>query len=258
MSDISKLVVTGVACLALGAVAVIGFTNINPITTTSNVNAKEADIEAIVARYIEQNPEKLVESLQNFQTKMVEKQQQDAGQAVQENIDVLTSYENSPSIGTGESGVTIVEFFDYNCGYCKRMEPTVKEVLAAHPDIRFVFKEFPILSEGSQLASKAALAINYINPDKYMEYHSMLMQHKGQYDIAALKDYAGQVQVNLIEFEKEMNGERVAKELQQNQEIAAKVGVQGTPALIIGNELVPGAIPFADLDSRIKSLKEQQ
>ena len=163
--------------------------------------------------------------------------------------------DNSPTAGTGKSGIVIAEFFDYRCGYCKRMANTVQQLLEKHPDIKVVFKEFPILSEGSRKAAMASLAINYLKPKRYMDYHMMLMKHNGEYDQAALNDYAGQVQVDIAAFEKEMNGARVAKEIQAVADVAGKTGIQGTPALVLDGELIPGAIPFADVDARITALK---
>ena len=255
MSDTSKLVVTGIACLALGAVASQYLPNNNAVST-GGIN--EGEVKTIVADYISQNPEKIIESLQSLQQQAAVDQKQQMQVAVQQNLNELKDYKNSPTAGTGESGITLVEFFDYNCGYCKRMAATVKTILKEHPDVKVVFKEFPILSESSQLAAKAALAIHYLKPSKYLDYHMMLMQHKGQYDMAALKDYAGQVQVDIATFEKEINSQRVLKEVQAVSDVAQKSGIQGTPAIILGDELIPGAVPFAEVDKRIKALKSKK
>lgn len=256
MSDTSKIVITGVACLALGALA----GNYLPIGNFGSAagGVSEDRVRGIVAEYIANNPEHIIDSLQSLQRRSAVEQQAKTIGALKENLAALQSDENAPSVGTDESGITLVEFFDYHCGYCKRMSGTVQKVLKAHPDVKFVFREFPILSEDSHRASQAALAISYLAPERYLEYHMMLMQHQGEFSQQALNDYAGQVQVDLDAFQKEMNGERVAKELQQVQDLAAKVGIQGTPALVIGEELIPGAIPFNDLDARIKALKEQK
>ena len=256
MSETGKLVVTGIACLALGAVAAqyLPLGNI----TGSTAGVDESKVKAIVASYIADNPDKLVESLQSLQQRAAVDQQQQMQKSVQDNLAALKDSTDAPTAGTGASGITIVEFFDYNCGYCKRMANTMKTVLEAHPDIKVVFREFPILSETSQLAAQASLAISYLKPAKYLEYHMMLMQHKGQYDIAALKDYAGQVQVDIAAFEKEMNGERVMKQIQNVNDLANTSNIQGTPAIIIGDELIPGAVPFAEVDKRIKALKAKK
>lgn len=254
MSDTGKLVVTGIACLALGAVAAQYIPALSGATASGDVD--ESKVKAIVADYIADNPEKLVQSLQSLQQRAAVDQQQQMQEAVKANLDAIKDDTNAPVAGTGESGITLVEFFDYNCGYCKRMAGTIKTVLKAHPDVKIIFREFPILSESSQLAAQAALAVYHLKPEKYLDYHMMLMQHQGQYDMDSLKDYAGQVQVNLSAWQKEMNSERVMKEIQAVSEVAQKSGIQGTPAIVIGDELIPGAVPFAELDKRIKALKD--
>lgn len=256
MSDTSKMIVTGVACLALGAVAgsYLPMGNL----TGSGVNTDK--VKTIIADYIADNPEKIIESLQAMQQKSASEQQAQAQNAVKDNMAALLNDTNSPTAGTGTSGITLVEFFDYNCGYCRRMEKTMHKIMQAHPDIKIIFKEFPIFSEDSHShrAAQAALAIYYLSPKRYVDFHSMLMQHKGDYTQQELNDYAGQVQVNLDDFQKEMNSKRVAQEIQKVNELASKLGVQGTPAIVIGDELIPGAMPFNEVDKRIKALKDKK
>lgn len=254
MSDIAKLAAVGIGCLALG---IFGGNYLQPSAdeATSGAAIDEERVQAIVSDYISNNPEKIVESLQSMQAKAMEEQRAQMQNAVKNNLPALKAVGNSPVVGDVNSKITLVEFFDYNCGHCKRMAETVQTVLKAHPDVKVVFKEFPILSEASQLAAQAALAVHFLKPEKYLEYHMMLMKHRGQYTLEALKDYAGQIQLDLDAFEKEAKSVRVAKELQAVQDIATKSGIQGTPALVIGDELIPGAAPFADIDQRIKALK---
>ncbi len=254
MSDSGKLLLTGVACLAIGAIA----GNFLPTGTSSADGIDKNEVEAIVANYISSNPEKIVESLQGMQAKAAAEQQAKTAGALKNHLSTIMDDTNAPTAGTGKSGIVIAEFFDYRCGYCKRMANTVQQLLEKHPDIKVVFKEFPILSEGSRKAAMASLAINYLKPERYMDYHMMLMKHQGDYTDSALKDYAGQVQVDIAAFEKEMNGQRVAKELQAVADVANKTGIQGTPALVLDGELIPGAIPFADVEARIAALKAKK
>lgn len=255
MSDMSKIIVTGIACLALGAVG----GNYLPALNSSTSNKTDSEeVKTIVANYIADNPERIIESLQNFQAKAASKQQAESNASIKDNMPALLDDSNSPTVGTGTSGITLVEFFDYRCGYCKRMADTMQKLLKVHPDVKVVMKEFPILSEGSQRAAQASLAISYLAPERYLDYHMMLMQHKGDYAQSDLNDYAGQVQVNIDDFQKEMNGPRVAKEIKAVAELASKLGIQGTPAVVIGEELIPGAVPFSELDKHVRALKENK
>ena len=169
------------------------------------------------------NPESIVASLQGMQEKSFEEQQKKTAGALKEHLPAVMKADNAPTAGTGESGIVIAEFFDYRCGYCKRIAESVKKLLEKHPDIKVVFREMPILSEGSRLAAQASLAVSYLSPSRYLEYHMMLMQHKGEYTQAALNDYAGQLGVKADALLKEMNGARVNKEIADVADIAEKI-----------------------------------
>ena len=260
MSDVGKLFITGVVCLGLGAVAgnYLPFkmqTAENGTKVMQEINADK--VKAIVADYIAENPEKLVESLQGLQQREFIAQQEKTAAGLEEHLPAVFDDTNSPTVGTGGSGIVIAEFFDYKCGYCKRMAGTVQKLLKKHPDVKIVFKEMPILSEGSRKAAKASLAVSYLASDRYMEYHMMLMQHQGEYTDDALKDYAGQLGIDVDAFLKEMNGDRVAKEIAVVADVAQKIGARGTPALVVGGELIPGAVPFEQIDARIADLKKK-
>jgi protein-disulfide isomerase len=255
MSDMGKIILTGTACLALGLVAGHYIPTVSETSSSGSIDRGE--VEQIVADYIADNPGQIIASLQGMQQREAEKEQAKRTDAVKNNLEALYDDSNSPSIGSDESGITLVEFFDYRCGYCKRISDTVQKVAEAHPDVKIVFKEFPILSEDSRKAAQAALAVAYLKPERYLDFHMMLMKHQGDYDLESLKDYAGKIEVDLAAFEKEMAGERVLKEIQTVEDLAGELGVQGTPAIVIGEELIPGAIPFEELDRRIKALKQR-
>lgn len=253
MNNNLKLIIIALVCLGVGAVA----GNYIPLGSLSG-GMNEAKVKTIVADYIAENPEKIIESLQGMQAKSAQDMHSKASEAVKSHLDALGDDENSPVIGSDESGITIVEFFDYHCGYCKRMSDTIQRAVKAHPDVKFIFKEFPILSDESTQAARASLAVYYLNPKRYFDFYMMLMKHQGSFTQEALDDYAGQAQVDLDAFHKEMQSERVTNELKATQELAAEIGVQGTPALVVGEDFIPGAIPFADLDAHIKALKEKK
>jgi protein-disulfide isomerase len=146
---------------------------------------------------------------------------------------------SSPVGGNPAGDVTIVEFFDYNCSYCKRVAPTVKALIKSDPNIRVVYKEFAILGPPSVLAAKAALAAQ--RQGKYVPFHGALMSSGRATDstIAALAKNLGMDYGKLL---KDMKDPAISKTLQRTYRLAGLLGINGTPAFIIGNQLVPGAI----------------
>jgi len=151
----------------------------------------------------------------------------------------------TPVGGNPKGNVTVVEFFDYRCGYCKRAHPTIKQLLAEDPSIRYLYKEFPILGDESVFASRAAVAAWLIAPAKYGGFHDALMAAQGALPAAKVMKIAAEAGLDTVALRRAMDDPRVAESLRANAEIARAVGINGTPAFIFGDELVPGAIDLA-------------
>lgn len=258
MSDTNKLVGVGAICLLLGGSLghLISKNVSDPISAPGGMGMDKAAVAEVVKEVLNNNPQLIVDSLQNMQKKAYEEQMANAAKALKSNMKELKDTKHSPVVGKTDAAITVVEFFDYHCGYCKRMTPVMQQILEKHDDVNFVMKEFPILSEDSQLASRASLAISKLKPAKYLDYHQMLINHKGQYTQEKLNEYAGKVGVSGDELQKEMQADWVIKELESVKKLANDVGIQGTPALIIGEELVPGAVSFEDLERRINAIRD--
>ena len=255
MSQLSKQILTGTACLIAGAA--IG--NYLPFSFNPTAMAvSDMKLDQKIESFIRKNPEVIVESLQDLQRKAFEERQQAKLDAVADHLEAIQDSSVSPSVGTGESGIILVEFFDYHCGYCKKAASAVRKVHETHPDVKIVFKEFPILSKNSRLAAEAALAVSKLAPAKYYEFHDLLMAHTGEYNDESLGKMVEKIGVTLDALKTEMKTEWVAKEIQTVSDLAEAVGITGTPAIVIGGELIPGAVPFAELDRRIKALKAEK
>lgn len=204
--------------------------------------AEKAAIESVVRDYLMKHPEVIVEAIQGLQ----ERQKQEAAarqqQAVQESLSALQDDPADPVLGNPEGDVTVVEFFDYQCGYCKRVAPGLQQAVAEDGGIRLVMKEFPILGEASIVAAKAALAAE--RQGRYEDFHWALMQHKGGLDEATVYAVAADVGLDLERLKADMADPAIEERLAENYALAERLNINGTPAFVIGEELVPGALPM--------------
>ena len=152
--------------------------------------------------------------------------------------------------GRQNAPITIVEFFDYNCGYCKRSFAPLMEVLEENKDVRLVFKEYPILGEPSYLASSTALAIN--DKMKYLTYHSKLMTHSGRVSQAVVEKILGELKLPPQKLQTDARSDKYVLQLAATRQLADAIGVNGTPAFVINGQLFPGALNKAELTQAIK------
>lgn len=231
------------------------YINENNMLAKPNGSSTDTKVEAVVKRVIADNPQLLMDSLQSLQRKNYEKQMEQAKDGLSKYQKELKEDELSPFVGDKNAKVTVIEFYDYHCGYCKKVAPTFKKLVESYPDIKVIFKEFPILSPDSHSAARAALAVSKLNPSKYFTFHQMLMETQGAYSDDVLKKLAGKVDVNGEKLLAEMQKDWVTKQLQDVATLAGNLGIQGTPAIIVGNELIPGAIEYDALEAKVKALK---
>ena len=204
--------------------------------------------EGVIKDYLLKNPIIIREAIQALQAQEEAAKQAQAAAALKTHKDQLFYDKTSPVAGNPKGDITVVEFFDYNCGYCKRVTPTIKAVMEKDPNLRVVYKEFAILGPQSITAARAALAAQ--KQGKYKEFHEGLMM--GQSDensIAALTNLLG---MDYSKLRKDMADPKIQQVLQKNYQLATTLGINGTPAFVIGERLVPGAIGEAALTQIIK------
>lgn len=197
----------------------------------------------IIREYLVKNPEVLQEAFTELQRRQQAAEQ--AGRA-----EVLTSergkLENSPSdfvLGNPQGDVTMVEFLDYNCGYCKRAVADVKALIKADPKLRVVIKDFPVLGPGSVEASRVALAAkSQLAGDKLYEFHTRLMERRGQANGTSAKAVAKEMGLDMARLEKDLQNSEIDATLQETMGLGEKLGINGTPGFVIGNEVIAGAV----------------
>jgi protein-disulfide isomerase len=208
-------------------------------------------IEGIVRDYLKGHPEVIIEALENFKDQRQAEAEKAAQAAIIANRDALQKNPASPVAGNAKGDVTIVEFFDYRCGYCKKMLPTMQELLKSDGNLRWVFKEFPILGPDSQRAAQAAQAVWAIAPQKYLAFHIAMMENRGGFDDAAIQKIAAGVGIDGAQLTKAMADPAIKERLASNLELAQQLNINGTPAFVVGDKLVPGAADAATLKQLI-------
>jgi protein-disulfide isomerase len=211
--------------------------------------AQQKQVESMIEGYLLKHPDILMKAIQNVQAWQMSEQSRRQEEAIAPVWNALASKDSAaPSVGAANAPVTVVEFFDYQCGYCKR---AFDDVMAMADDdtqkIRTVFLELPILSEESVVAARAALAAQ--KQGKYLELHRAMMGSRGKLTNDRIDELAAGAGVDVAQMRKDMDSDDVRKELSHNSAMAKSIGINGTPAFLINGTLVPGA----DME-RVKSL----
>ena len=167
--------------------------------------------------------------------------------------DELLHDPDSPVGGNRDGDVTVVEFFDYRCGYCIAMAPRLETLLEADRALRFVYKEWPILGPMSEFAARAALAAR--RQDRYEDFHAALMRLRGRLTEATVLDAARRLGLDPERLRADMRAPEIDRALDDNRALAAELGITGTPAFVIGDRLVPGAVPLGELKAVIAAAR---
>ena len=234
---------TSAAVLSLTAFAALdgGFgtaTRAEPAAGAFTPEQKQA-IEKIVKDYLVANPEVMLEVQSILEAKIEKQQAEKAKAALADNAKDIYRRTESPVAGNVDGDITVTEFFDYNCGFCKRSFPEVTRLISDDPKVRVVFKEFPILSKGSEEASRVALAARL--QGKYWEVHKALFESKGQANEAVALKIAEKLGLEMAKLKADMNGPQVKAELASAKELAGKMGINGTPHFLVGDKSIAGA-----------------
>jgi len=221
---------------------------------TAQAHSK-AEIEQIINDYLMDNPEALATALTNMQEYFRLAESDRLRQTIVKNGPALFANPADFSIGPPDAPITIVEFFDYNCGYCKRVFPTLMEVVNENDDVRVVFKELPILSETSILAAKTALALE--DQLTFRTFHAKLMNNKSRLSEAYISATLKDMNIDMATLEARRDTPRIQAILDDNSRLARALNVEGTPAFIIGDQVMPGALEKDEFNAALAALREK-
>ncbi|MCW8916884.1 MAG: DsbA family protein [Magnetovibrio sp.] len=220
-------------------------------------DGEKAKIEQVVRDYILNNPEIIAEAIVELQRreKVAEAQNQKA--ALSAISAELTSNPNDPVMGNPNGDVTVVEFFDYRCGFCKRVFDDVQMLMKEDPNVRYVLKEFPILGAESIYASRVAMAVWLHQKDKYGALHIALMNSKGALDQDKVLSLAKEAGVDTGALTAQMEDPTIDATFAATRAQAGALGLSGTPAFIVGENIAPGAIPLAGLKQLVAAARNK-
>jgi protein-disulfide isomerase len=215
----------------------------------STEGAETDPFEQRVREYLLKNPEVIMEALQIMQQRQRIADTEHLKRTIAERSDELLNDPEAPVSGHPTGDVTLVQFFDYNCPYCRRVSTTLVEVEAADPDLRLVYKEVPILGPGSQFAARAALAAK--RQGKYVRFHNALMQATEQVTEETVLKVARDVGLDGEQLSADMRDPAIEQAIARNLQLAAALGITGTPSFVIGDRVVPGAVDLRTLQAVI-------
>jgi protein-disulfide isomerase len=225
-----------------------------PIAPTAGGSAFTDDqkkaLGEIIKDYLVKNPEVLIEVQSALDEKAEKEQSAKLKDFMAGNAKSIYRSPGSSVAGDANGDITVVEFFDFNCGYCKRGLPEVQKLIQDDKKVRFVFKELPILSKGSEEAARVALAAK--RQEKYWEFHQAMLGSKGQANEASALRTAESLGLDMGKIKADMASDGVKSELEDMKALAKKIGINGTPHFLVGDKSIPGAPE--DLHDQLETL----
>lgn len=217
----------------------------------SDERIKELALEAVL-----ENPQIIMEAVAILEKQRLEIETSAVEDVLNNQRALLEQDPNAPVLGNPDGDVTVVEFFDYNCPYCRSAMSEVKTMLELDPNVRLVYREWPILGEGSVFAAKAALAAR--NQGKYEEFHWALMGMKGRANEKSVLAIAEEVGLDVNLLKQDMEAPEVAAHISSSMNLSQTLGFNGTPSFVIGSQLVPGFVKQAQLSEYVDVVREGQ
>lgn len=215
-----------------------------------------AEAKNIVRKFIEDNPELIVTSVQKMQKRQYEEHIKKQQARIKENKDTISS-SSYPFLGNEEGEITIVKFYDYRCGHCRHAHKTLDKLQKEDKSLKVVLRVMPLLGADSQKAAKASLAAYAISPTKFPTFHEKLLSAHSLND-NNLKKMAIESGYDYDVLAEKMKSEEIAKQLQDNQKAASIVGLQGVPGFLIGEEFIPGNLPEEVFKEKINKIKNKK
>lgn len=220
-----------------------------PAQELSDARIKELALEAI-----RENPQIIMEAVQLLEQEQAATQAEAAADVLKNQRQLLEHDPNAPVLGNPDGDVTVVEFFDYNCPYCRRAMSEVQGLIDADRNVRLVYREWPILSDGSVFAAKAALAAR--EQGKYEEFHWALMGMDERAEEASVMRLAGEIGLDIERLRADMEAPEVQDHIDESMRLTQALGFNGTPSFVIGDALVPGFVEQAQLEALVDEARD--
>ncbi|WP_306006481.1 DsbA family protein [Aquicoccus porphyridii] len=216
----------------------------------------EDRVRELVLETIRENPEIVMEAVAILEARQAEAQAATQAEVLSRERDTLERDPNAPVLGNPEGDVTVVEFFDYNCPYCRRVKPEIEALLEADPNVRLVYREWPILGEGSVFAAGAALAAR--EQGLYEEFHWAMMGMTGRAEESSVLRIAEDIGLDVAQLRRDMEAQEIDAHIETSMRLAQALGITGTPSFVIGDALVPGVVDVDKLHSLVSDAREPE
>ena len=213
----------------------------------------EQRVRELVLETIRENPEIVMEAVSILETRQNAAQVASQADVLKRERNLLERDPNAPVLGNPDGDVTVVEFFDYNCPYCRRVKPVVEALLKADPNVRLVYREWPILGEGSVFAARAALAAR--EQGLYAKFHWAMMGMNGRAEEASVLRIAEEVGLDIARLRRDMEAPRVEDHIQTSMRLTQALGLNGTPSFVIGDTVAPGLMDLAELRAAVEDAR---
>ena len=216
-------------------------------------NSYAQSFDEKIREFLLNNPEVILESIENYERKRLEESERKSNQAIIENIGELNDSSNGMFSGNENGKQVIIEFFDYNCSYCRKAHKDLIRISKNFPQVKIIYKNFPILSDQSKKLAEISLIIAKNDNQKSVKFHDFLLAKKGKIDDVDIMNFLKKLGFDFKEIEKELAGDYVSSEINKDIKLARQLSLQGTPAFVIKNKLIFGYVGYDELLSRLKN-----
>lgn len=217
-------------------------------------DAEQEAVRALVRETLLENPEILIEALQLYEQRQLQAEAERQSQALVAHRAALENSPGVPIIGNPEGDVVIVEFFDYNCPYCRQVAEPLRRAVEADGNLKVVMKEWPILGPESYFAARAALAAQ--QQDRYEDLHFALMERAGKLTQEQVLAVAESLGLDMARLQADMRSPEIDAALQRTYDLAEALGINGTPAFVVADEILPGAVTMSRLQQAVAQARE--
>ena len=217
------------------------------------LNVSSENLEEKIKKFLLNNPEVILQSLENYEKKQIAEKEKFNNKIIVDNRKQILNTSNGMYSGNLESKNVIIEFFDYNCSYCKKAHQDILIIEQNKKDVKVIYKNFPILSENSKKLAEIALFIAKDNNEKFVKFHNLIMSRKGLINKKELKNILDNLGYEQDKLKNNLNSEYIKDQLLKDRELAEKLSLRGTPAFIVNDKLFLGYIGYDELVSNIKN-----
>ncbi len=218
---------------------------------------QRSDIETVIREYLIKNPEVLREALVELDRRAKSEEDTQRRQAVERLEGQIFNSKHQVVIGNPKGTISLVEFYDYNCGFCKRALNDLSALIKINPDLRVILRDFPVLSQGSIEAAHIAAAVKLqLSPDRFWGFHQKLMSSRGQIGKAQALAVAKEFNADMTRVARDSETADVKVGIQESMQLAEALGINGTPSYVIGKDIVVGAVGLEALQGRIMNIRK--